>query len=128
MIEAVILAAIFAGTMLPIAIVAFREATGRREEAVARAKAEANATSYATQLADMTNRHREEKQRADNIEDAVMQSAVGSVAGSHGQLLQAIAAARAARGDGSRAVPADAAAAAPRRGDTDLLPPGGELE
>lgn len=122
--QAIALAAIFAGTMLPLALIAIREATGRRRGEVAAATAEASATSYATQLADMTNRYTEEKARADRIEDAMAAVAAGPVTGAHGRLLAALAAARAKAGDGARDVPAPAPAAEPRRGDTDLLQPG----
>jgi hypothetical protein len=124
MISALALAAIFAGAMLPLALIAIREATGRRKAEVNAATEGARVTALAAQLSDTTNRLNEEKARADRIEDAMAHVAAGPVTGAHQRLLEALAAARAARGDGTRDVPADAAAAEPRAGDTDLLQPG----
>lgn len=122
--QAIALAAIFAGTMLPLALIAIRESTGRRRGEVAAATEGARATALATQLADTTNRLNEEKARADRIEDAMAAVAAGPVTGAHGRLLAALAAARAKADGGAREVPAPEAAAEPRRGDTDLLQPG----
>lgn len=85
-----------------------------------------NLTGLAAQLADMTNRHREEKERADHADDTVAQMlaemAARPAAGSYAVLLQIIAAKHAERRDGSRAMPAPAGA---HDGlDTELSRPG----
>ena len=130
--QAIALAAIFAGTMLPLALIAIRESTGRRRGEVAAATEGERATALATQLADATtreqqalNREKEQRERADKLEDAWMAAAAAEpVAGASARMLAAIAAARAARGDGSGAVPAEEPAPRSRVGDTRLLRPG----
>jgi hypothetical protein len=122
--EGAIVAAIFAGTMLPLAVIAIRESTGRRNAEVAAARAEANATSYATQLADMTTRFQQEKDRGDRLEEAMSAIAAGPVLGAHERLLQALAAAAAARRHGEGVVLESTASTESRGGDTDLLRPG----
>lgn len=86
-----------------------------------------NLADVTARYADVAKLHREEKERADALENAWL-AAIASepVAGAHDRMLQALAAARAARdhGDGARALPDGGRAAEPRRGDTDLLAPG----
>jgi len=85
-----------------------------------------NLTGLAAQLSDMTNRHREEKERADHADDTVAQMltemAARPATGSYAVLLQIIAARHAERRDGTRAMPAPASTVAGL--DTGLLKPG----
>ena len=130
--EAVIGLGIFAAAVLPVAFVAFREATGRRKAEVRAATAEANATSYATQLTDSTNREKEatarekeQRERADDLENAWLAAiAAEPVAGAHARMLAAIAAAKAARRRSPSTVPDGDATPLSRRGDSRLLAPG----
>lgn len=125
--EAVIAIGIFAGAVLSVAFVAFREATGRRKAEVRAATAEANATSYATQLTDSTNREKEQKQRAEKanatIQKLLAEMATAPAAGSWDRLVSVIEAARAAEGgdgDGVLHLPAGADGGS----DWGLLKPG----
>lgn len=83
-----------------------------------------NLTGLAAQLAEMTNRHREEKQRADGLDDLfaqVLTRAAGPARGSYELLLAEVRAYYAKRGDGARAVHPSASPGTP--GPDDLLDP-----
>jgi hypothetical protein len=79
----------------------------RAGEQMARANSlDVNLTNLAAMLADAENRHREEKERADRLDDAVSQMVAdmvaGPVDGATRRLLQKANATKSARGDGAR--------------------------
>lgn len=125
-VEALGVAIVFAGVALPLAIIGFREATGRRHAEVRAAIADVNQTSLASMLADSTTREKEATQRADRLAAAhqkiLLQLAARGPAGSYAFLLQIMSEADAAEGgDGNAIVPT------PRSADvaagTELLDP-----
>ena len=111
------------GALLTLAL-ALRSAERARGDQKARGDTlDVNLTGLAAQLADMTNRLREEKARADALDDLLAAYAVsGPVDGEYDRLLQEWRTVRAPNRDGARVVPAPASAS---QDDPDrLLDPG----
>ena len=118
-----------AGALTAAFLKALAESKGRREEAVARATADALATSLSTQLTDSTKREQEQRDRADRL-SARHSKLLAEVArmpatGSYRRLLEVMSAEDPNGGDGAGTVHQGTGTSAGL--DTRLLRPGDEL-
>lgn len=122
------LAIVFTGWGAALVTFALKFASAEKRAAEQNGRAQVldvNLTSLAAQLADVTNKAREEEERGDRLDDLfakVLVRAAGPVRGSYDELLQEVRDYYAKRGDGSTEVhqPASAGTAGP----DELLKPG----
>jgi hypothetical protein len=120
---------IFAVAIGGVLALAFKALSAEKRAGEQKARADSgdvNMTSLAAMLADMTNRHREEKERGDKLDDVVakllVEMASGPSVGAFDRLRTIIAAAKTADRDGQGVVSAPTSADA--RADTRLFRPG----